>query len=297
MDDELISAVYQYLFHNHRAKFTRDCKYCDAVIVFIELFRVGRQLSAQQAMNRRHWPVWTRRIAFPSYSQFNRRVKYERVGQHIAEMSRHFRDLLPKTDEKAIDGKPLLVGGFSKDPDARRGKAPGGWANGYKLHAVVDSAGAVETWHVTSLKAGEATVARTLLSNTDLRNARVRGDSNYDSVALYNIVADAGGRFIAQRRRSGTGLGHHPQHADRLRAIQELEATTDGLRRHCNHRIRVEQIFGRLTTVAFGLWSLPPSVRRLDRVRRYVDAKITLYHVYLVMKTGAQIPCQPRKCA
>ena len=109
------------------------------MIVLIELFRALHQLSAAQAMRKKRWPLWLRRLKLPSYSQFNRRVKTAGVQAVIAEFSQHFRGLLPTTAEKACDGKPLLVGGFSKDPDAHNGKAPGGWARGYKLHAVVSN--------------------------------------------------------------------------------------------------------------------------------------------------------------
>ena len=35
-----------------------------------------------------------------------------------------------------VDGKPMLVGSHSKDPDARWGHVRRGWAMGYKLHAI-----------------------------------------------------------------------------------------------------------------------------------------------------------------
>jgi len=297
MDDELLRSVYHFLFPSGRPAHTENCQYSDAVIALIELFRTGRQLSAFEAMNRGHWPIWTRRMAFPSYSQFNRRVKTEGVQRLIAELSEHFRLQLPQTDEKVVDGKPLLVGGFSKDPDARRGRVPGGWGRGYKLHAVVDSCGAVETWKVTPLNEGESTVAQSMLPCTELSGARVRADANYDSVVLYRLIADAGGRFIAPRRKPGTGLGHHPQHPDRIAAITDLEITDSGQREHERHRVRVEQIFGRMTMVAFGLWGLPPSVRRLDRVRRFVNAKVALYHAYIALTASPRTIGRRRKCA
>ena len=41
-----------------------------------------------------------------------------------------------------IDGMPLTMSDFSKDPDARNGRAYRHWGRGYKLHAVFDISGA-----------------------------------------------------------------------------------------------------------------------------------------------------------
>jgi hypothetical protein len=96
---------------------------------------------------------------------------------------------------------------------AGRGRAAGGgWARGYELHAVVGACGAVGAFRVTPPDAGEATVARDVLpwsGACDLGGATLLADANYDPVALYAAVADAGGRLLAPRRKPGTGLGHH----------------------------------------------------------------------------------------
>lgn len=288
MDDEL-RAVYRLLFPPRVPVATAGCTFPDAVIALIELFRVGRHLSMAAAMQRKRWPLWMRHLKTPGYSQVNRRVKTHAVQQLIQRVGQHFAKQSPHTHDKAIDGKPLTVGGFSKDPDAKRGYVPGGWARGYRLHALVDAGGVIEAWDITALNAGEATVAHdTLIPQADLDGATVRADANFDSNRLYHLVAQRGGRFVACRRKPHTGLGHHPQHPDRLRAIAELEQTPTGKAEHTRHRIRIEQIFGRLTQLATGLWALPPSVRRLHRVRRYVRAKITLYHVHLALNPKAK---------
>ena len=282
MDDEF-RAVYRILFPARTPVRTAGCTYPDALIALIELYRVGRHLSMRAGMRRRRWPLWMRRLRTPSYSQFKRRVATDAVQQLIQRVGDHFASRCPRTNDKTIDGKPLAVGGFSKDPDATRGHVPGGWARGYRLHAAVDAAGPIESWAITPLHTGEATVARGVLRPLDLANATVRADANFDSNALYEQVAAQGGRLIAPRRRAHTGLGHCPQHPDRLRAITELEQTPGGQAAHDRHRVRIEQVFGRLTLLATGLWALPPSVRRLSRVTRYVRAKITLYHAHLAL--------------
>jgi hypothetical protein len=281
MNDRLLRTVYHFLFDPSDGRRPSRCRYSDAIIVLIQFFRVMHHLSERQAMDRSRWPLWTRRLPFPSRSQFNRRVKWPQTQALISEVNDHFRERLPRGLDKSMDGKPLVVGGYSKDADAKRGHVPGGWARGYKVHAMVDAGGAIDVYEVTSLNAGEATVARSLLPRADLRGACVRADANYDSVALYALAETQGGRLIAPRRKTGTGLGHHPQHPHRLDALAELEQRPGGRRVHNRHRLRIEQIFGHLTNVTFGLWALPPSVRRLPRVRRWVTSTIALYHVYV----------------
>jgi hypothetical protein len=289
MDDERLRIIYRFLQDQPDLWHTFDCTYSDANIILIELFRVAHHLSAVEALRRQRWPLWARRVVrFPSRSQFNRRIKRAAIQAGIERVSAHFRAQLPRTNEKACDGKPLLVGGFSKDPDAKRGKAPGGWARGYKMHAIVDAGGAVEGWKITPLNAGEGPVARELVTEVDLGGSLLRGDGNYDSVALYEAVEQAGGRLLAPRRKPGTGLGSHRQHPHRLQSIEELEQAPEGRKAHDRHRIRVEQIFGRLTTVCFGLWGLPAHVRRLERVERWVRAKLALYHLHAATSNRRQ---------
>jgi hypothetical protein len=53
------------------------------------------------------------------------------VEQRLRELSAQYPALLA-----VLDGKPLPIGGCTKDPDARYGRAAGTMAKGYKLHAV-----------------------------------------------------------------------------------------------------------------------------------------------------------------
>jgi hypothetical protein len=287
MDGELLRWLYHRLLHDPTAARTADCTYGDGLVAFMYFFAVLSGRSPKWACHRTSWPPWCRAVLprpLISYSQFNRRLKTQRLQQLITRLNQELRDRLPQGQEKVVDGKPLPIGGYSHDGDAAWGKVPDGWANGYKLHVVADAqGGAIDAFKVTPLDAGEATVLRReLVPRVDLRRCTLRGDANYDSNPTYHAVADAGGRHVAQRRKPGTGLGHHRQHPDRLRALRELEQTPGGLTEHKRRRNRVEQVFAHLGNLSFGLWALPPFVRRLSRVRLWVMAKITLYHLHLV---------------
>jgi hypothetical protein len=314
MDGKLLLEVYHRLFPSSWSVVRRRCRYCDAVVALIGFFAALTNHSPRWAHDKGNWPLWARRLAFPSYSQLMRRLAGDAVRELVASVDAAARRELPGgSDEKAVDGRPLVVGGFTKDPDARLGKVPGGWAKGYKVHVLLDAAaGAVDAFAVTPLNAGEPTVAAGLLDAAAAADAgvgggltwtTVRGDANYDANHLYARAADLGAVLVAPRKKPGTGLGHGTDHhVDRLRAIERLEGGAGGggggggggagagaaLAEHRRHRNRVEQGFAQLTNVPFGLWALPNHVRRLPRVRRWVAAKIALYHLYLVLRRRAR---------
>jgi len=282
MDDELLRILYRRLISSATPSGPARCRFPDGVIGLIYLLAVLRDRSPRWALQRRNWPLWMRGpVRPPSYSQFIRRLKSPSVRRLLEQLNAEFRDRLPRQQLKFCDGKPLVVGGFSKDPDVRWGKVPDGWGKGYKLHVLVDSLGAIETFCVTALSAGEATVARVLVPRVDLRHTQLRADANYDSPRLYDAVSQAGGRLIAARRKPGTALGHRPHHPDRLHAIAELEGDPAGTKAHRRLRAGVEQRLAHLTNLPFGLSPLPNFVRRLSRVSRWVLGKIMLYHLHL----------------
>jgi hypothetical protein len=279
MDDELLRWLYHRLLHDPILSRTRDCTYSDGLIALIDLFMALHNCSAPWACDRRNWPLWCRRLKLPSTSQFNKRRKSTSVRGVICLLNDELRQRLPHSIDKVADGKAMIVSGFSHDPDATRGHVPGGFARGYKLHVIVDACGAIDAFELTPLHAGEATVLRELIARADVRGVTLRADANYDSNLTYHAAADAGARLLAPRRKPHRRLGHHRQHPDRLLAITQLEQTPGGLSRHKRHRNRVEQTLARLSSLPFGLWALPNFVRRLSRVRCWVTAKITLYHL------------------
>ena len=282
MEDELLRFLYHQLCNSASGRSCRRGKFSDGIIVLIYLLGVLRNRSPRWAADRRNWPLWLRRVLpCPSYSQLMRRLKSISVRQLIDQISAQCRQCVPCSQLKFCDGKPLVVGGFSKDPDARWGKVPNSWAKGYKVHVLADSTGFIEAFEVTALDAGESTVAARLVREVNLDGVVIRADANYDSNRLYAAVSSRGGRLIAPRRKPGRGLGHHVQHSDRLRAIAELERDVGAMKTHRRMRVGVEQCLAHLTNLPFGLSPLPNFVRRLTRVNLWVSAKITLYHVHL----------------
>ena len=286
MDDQLLLHIYHRLFDSDKTRGdphpSVGCVYSDALIVLIYMLACIRDRSPRWASKKHNWPLWMRRLDGPSYSQLMKRLKTYPVQRLLALLFMEYRDKLPVSAKRYADGKPLAVGGFTKDPDAKSGKLPGDcWGRGYKVHVLADATGTVQLFSVTGLDVGEATAMRQLVMQTPLKDAVVRTDSNYDSNPLYEAIAKQGGRLIAPRKKPYTGLGHHHQHPDRLRAIKELESEKQALKSHRHERARVEQELGHITNLPFGLAPLPNFVRRLPRVTLWVLAKLTLYHAYL----------------
>src|SRR5437879_10985905 len=85
-----------------------------------------------------------------------------------------------------IDGKPLVIGGCSKDRQAGFGRAANSKAKGYKIHAIVDPTGAIAGWRLAPMNKDERVMAARLLKATPVRGY-VAADANYDSNKLPEV--------------------------------------------------------------------------------------------------------------
>jgi len=176
-----------------------------------------------------------------------------------------------------LDGRALPVGPYTKDPDAARGYRAGGWAWGYKLHAIVSEDGRFTQIRVEPLNVGETTVAREMMNRASL-GAVLLADGNYDDGKLYDAVAQRRALLFTPLPEN-VGGGHRPQSWARLLAAAAWE---NGEPWFYSKRREVERYFGQLSAFGGGLAPLPAWVRTLERVRRWVTAKITIYHARLI---------------
>jgi hypothetical protein len=179
-----------------------------------------------------------------------------------------------------IDGKPLPIGGFSKDPDAHWGHGAGGLAKGLKLHAVWSTGVSPEAWEVAPSNASEKEVAQRLIGQLHY-GGYLLADGEYDASYLYDRAFDRGYQLISPYRKAkNPGSGKHYQSPHRLHSIELLQhAFGKGL---YQARTQIERSFGNATSFGGGLAPLPAWVRGLDRVRTWVWAKLLINAVRIL---------------
>jgi hypothetical protein len=267
----------------------RRPKFADWLVVAMYLWAVAHDRPQGWACVRSHdSSAFRPRKPLPSVSQFNRRVAGEQARLILERVHRELAGELTATALSYLDGKPLTVGVASKDPDAAKGHVMGGWAKGYKLHAWMTEDRRLPLWCVTPLNVHEVPVARLLVGQVTQLSQRslTLADRNYDAHDLHKDLHARDGRLLVNPKGPATMAERHPVTLRQMGAARrELVAAQDRcpslLRMVLRQRVNAEGILGNLCGYGGGLTGLPPWVRRLHRVRRWVGGKIILYHAKL----------------
>jgi|SRR6516162_6745889 len=224
-----------------------------------------------------------RPLHLPSPATMSRRVDRVAVGllwRAVEERLRALSTYVPAL-LAFLDGKPLPVGGCTKDRDARYGRGAGTMAKGYKLHAIWSNGPLPETWEVTPLNADEATVAERLIPQ--LRGTGyLLGDGNYDVNALYDVAAQQGYQLVTPLPKAAPG--RRRQSPQRLHSI-EMMGRPFGPSLY-KYRLGIESIFGNATSFGGGLAPLPAWVRGVERVRTWVWAKLLINAARVLRNAG-----------
>jgi hypothetical protein len=279
MEHQLWTAIVETLAQLDKRPKATDEDYSDEDIVRTWFWAVMHDRPVSWACERCNWPLHQRRRKPPSSTTMSRRLRTASVRALLLALER--RVLAPRDPERmiwAIDGKPLAIGGCSKDRQAGYGRAAGCKAKGYKVHAVVGADDAVAGWRVAPMNKDERVMAGRLLRSSTIQGY-VLADSNYDSNELHTICQQRGELQLITPRRYGPnhGHGHRPQSAGRMRSKELLEnpwphfGTTLFAQRG-----EIERAYGRLSNWGGGLTHLPPWARTHRRVHRWVQAKLIL---------------------
>jgi Transposase DDE domain len=227
------------------------------------------------ACHERHWSTTRLRPAtLPSQPTVSRRSRKAVFALFLNHLSARFQGRGWPALVVLLDGKPLLVGGCSKDPDARFGRGPGHLGRGYKLHAAWGHRPLPEAWEVAPLNEHEIRVAERLLRQ--LPGGYAVADGNYDATGLFDVAGACNYQLLAKQHDANAGRGHHYQSPYRLRCIALLQ--TPFGRELLALRPGIERRFGNATAFAGGVGGVgPPAwVRRRGRVERWVWAKLVI---------------------
>lgn len=277
MEHQLYREIVAVLLRIGKWRRRRNEDFTDEEIVQTWFWGVLHDRPVSWACQRRNWPLRERSHARPSDSTMSRRLRSGDVRRLLEQVEA---DVLRPQQLGLlwmIDGKPLVIGGCSKDRQAGYGRAASTMAKGYKLHAVFGPQFTVAAWRIAPMNKDERVMARRLLREAPVQGY-VLADGNYDSNDLHDVcLARDGVQFVAPRRYGPRrGTGHRPQSPSRLRSMELLEGESPFGRSLFGQRFLIEQHFGHLTSWGGGLNSLPPWARTHRRVHRWVQAKLIL---------------------
>jgi hypothetical protein len=281
MEHQLWKAIVAVLAGLGKPRFNPRQDYTDHDIVKIYYWAVIHDRPNSWALQRGHWPPPLRRgLRLPAGGTFSERLRSQSVQALLTQLER--RVVAPREPGLfwMIDGKPLTISGCSKDRQAGYGRAAGGKAKGYKVHAIIGSDGTIACWRLAPMNKDERVMAERLVKTAPPEVVGyLSADGNYDSNPLHQ-VCDARGelQLVTPRRYGpGKGTGHRKQSAGRLRSIALTEEPFAAFGTQLRHdRAEIERQFGNLVNWGGGLGGLPAWVRTHRRVHRWVQAKIVL---------------------
>ncbi len=283
MSSQLWKTVYHAIRMVNRSipRGGRRPTYPDTLIVAMYLWSVGHDRPLCWAADRANYTSVFRPRGLPSRSQFCRRIKTDRcqailrgVHQRLADV-----DQGDTTWIAFMDGRGFRVHDHSTDPDAATGYAGGGFARGYRLHALARENGRFMGIRVTPMNVSEKTVARELIDEQSPIGLLL-ADQGYESGPLYDHAQERGVTLMTPLSKNAGG-GHRRQSRARLFAKKLWDFGGAALYKR---RDAIERFFGQLSAFGGGLAPLPAWVRRLERVDRWITAKVIIYHARLLVR-------------
>ena len=145
MEGELWNALYCLVQHEAKLPKRRGrVVYCDALILTVYFWSVLHDRPRCWACRAENWPASMAWLTLPSEATLSRRLRSLSVMLLLERIYRHLAALRRPTLARVSDSKPLPIGGFSKDRDAKRGYAAAGLkARGYKLFCIWSVGGIV----------------------------------------------------------------------------------------------------------------------------------------------------------
>jgi len=302
MEGELWSLLYRWVCEEAALKpRQRHVRYSDAWLLLVLLWAVVHDRPIRWACREGNWPADQRYRDIPSAATMSRRTRTVSFRSLLAGLLQRLRDSDRSQGSltlcRRVDSKPLPVGGFSKDADAKRGYATGGLARGYKLFAAWGTARVPDAWTLGPMNRSDSEAAAKLvqeLSGDPHASGYLLGDALHDTNLLHRCCSRCGFQLIAPRCKPGTGMGHKDHDPARLRSIELLEGPAQlpwgvsngfGPTLYAT-RADIERAYGNLCTFGGGLQPLPAWVRTPHRISLWVAAKLAINAARAVKNKG-----------
>jgi hypothetical protein len=261
-------------------------QFADRVIVKVYFWSTQCDRPVSWACQAANWPAPLLAdvigATLPSQPTMSRRTRTVGVLQLIERVQTMLSERLEDDVVKAIDSKPLKVGSYSRDRDARRGRGAGEKVRGYKLHAITCGK-AFKFWTLTGMNSNDQVGAAMLLPKLSDDRAGwgyVTADNGYDANAVHRLAAATNHQLIAPPRASNAQVRDVRRNCPQR--IRALDICADPLRHAgvgpsfglcvLRQRGQIERNFGNATMS--GLGAPPPWVRRPHRVATWTAAKL-----------------------
>jgi hypothetical protein len=280
MEAELWKQVYKLVTKMAKGKTIKRATYTDGDIILTYMWAVIHDRPVYWACKKKNWPIYYRRRSLPNPSTMTRRLRRDELQKLLVELERSLVNKFPRSTCRWIDGKPLPIGGCSKDKESAFGFGASCICKGYKLYAIADENQGFVQWKVLAMNHNEAKIAPDLIKELD-EGGYLVGDTAYDNNKLYDLASKKSIQLVAPRRR-GKALGHRRHSPHRIRAMDILSRPFG--QSLVIARRTIERMFGNLVTFAGGLKPLPHWVRTQYRVEMWVRAKMILYHLWRTLK-------------
>jgi hypothetical protein len=288
MEAKVYAELHRLVFSTAHKPRLPGQQFCDSWIAMVYFWAVLKDRCVTWATKPENWPDTLER-PLPSQSCMSRRLGgiHLLIQQLQVQISSRFGTPLAKT----TDSKPLFVGPYSKDTEAKRGRVANGYfAKGYRMHTIMH--GRVPVFiQIAPMNVHDSVIGPELLRRLEGGGYCV-ADNAYDTNECYEAAAAANHQLVAPPRACNKGVRdikyNTPQ---RLRGLDIIDSPLE----KCGPppafgqalyacRQRIESGFGGLT--AMGLGALPSWVRTTKRVSLWAAAKVLLYTCRLALKQG-----------
>jgi hypothetical protein len=281
MERELWPSLYRLVRQTASTVYQKGVTYQPWVLILVFLWAAIHDRPVSWACCKQNWRTTRQRPPqLPSDSTLSRRIDSVGVGLAWRALEERVRSSGDPALVALVDGKPLSVGGNSKDPDAAFGHGAGTVVKGYKLHAIWSFRPVPEAWDVTPMNGCEKAAAGRLLSQVS-HGGYLIGDGNYDASWLYDAANARGYQLVSPGRKAkNPGCGKHYQSPYRSRG-RELLSGPFGTALY-RTRTAIERSFGNAGSFGGGLGPLPAWVRGANRVRTWVWAKLLINGVRIL---------------